>query len=105
MNKTIIFYLPFIVLSILSFAGYYLGWDVIFYISSSLIAVFYIILLLLGLFTNQSLLYRIFHITLCLIYIEVGYILTGELFRGVLLGFSIIPFIAVIEQLIKREKE
>ena len=105
MNKTLCFYLTFIFLSILSFAGHYLGWDVIFYISSSLIAVFYIFILMLGLFANKSLLYRIFQITLCLIYIEVGYLLTGEVFRGVLLGFGIMPFLAVIEYFIQRIKE
>lgn len=105
MNKTVIFYLPFIILSILSFTGYYLGWNVMFYISSSLISVSYIFILMLGLFTHRSFLYWIFQISLCLIYIEVGYLLTGELFRGILLGFSIMPFLAVIELIIKREKE
>ena len=60
---------------------------------------------MLGLFANKSLLYRIFQIILCLIYIEVGYLLTGKVFRGVLLGFSMIPFLAVIEYLIKSKKE
>ena len=102
MNKSIFFIIIQLIAGVLAIISYFKHWTVLFYIISAIIAFLWIILLIVYLWAADSMRQKLYYIILSFIYWEVGYLITGSFFDGLLFGICLSPIVGVFEHIISR---
>lgn len=102
MNKNIIFNSLQLLMGVAAIVAFFKNWTESFYNLSSIIAFLWTILLITYLLASDSVRQRIYYIIITFIYWEVGYLITGSLLDGLLLGICFSPIVGVLEYVYRK---
>lgn len=102
MKKNIIFNSLQFLMGVLAIITFFKNWKELFYILSSIIALLWAILLIAYLWASDSVRIKIYYIIITVIYWEIGYLITGSLFEGLLLGICFSPIVGVLEYVYRK---
>ena len=103
-SKDIKFGLCISSISLWAIVAFYFGWLKLFYFVASISALLYFISVVLYLVYSDTYLQRLYYILCFIIYVEIGYLLSGAQFSGVLLGCCFATIIGLIEYVYKNRK-
>lgn len=90
-----------LLIGVLAIIAFFKHWTGSFYTLSSIIAFIWTILLIAYLWASDSVRLIIYYIIITIIYWEVGYLITGSLLDGLLLGISFSPIVGVFEHMLR----
>ena len=104
MKKNVIFNSLQLLMGVLAIIAFFKHWTGLFYTLSSIIAFIWTILLIAYLWASDSVRQKIYYIIITVIYWEVGYLITGSLLDGLLLGICFSPIVGVFEYVYRKHQ-